>query len=153
MKRYPDIDYSYRPVSYWHDETPAQAILKNIKGDFRREEIRKALAKGELEEIPQEILRDTISEKLRKATGRIHPRFMGGESPPTTICGTNYADRNPRHPHPPEALDAGPRGARLGHFPIHRRSRQEPSVHARRDCQCSGIPAQTRTRIAGINVL
>ena len=79
MKRYPDIEYSYRPVSYWHDETPAQAILKNIKGDFRREEIRKALAKGELEEIPQEILRDTISDHLRKATGRIHPRFMGGE--------------------------------------------------------------------------
>ena len=79
MKRYPDIDYGYRPSSYWEDETPAQAILKNIKGDFRREEIRKALAKGELEEIPQEILRDTISDNLRKATGRIHPRFMGGE--------------------------------------------------------------------------
>lgn len=79
MKRYPDIDYGYRPSSYWEDETPAQAILKNVKGDFRREEIRKALAKGELEEIPQEILRDTISDNLRKATGRIHPRFMGGE--------------------------------------------------------------------------
>lgn len=79
MKRYPDIDYGYRPSSYWDDDTPAQAILKNIKGDFRREEIRKALAKGELENIPQEILRDTISENLRKATGRIHPRFMGGE--------------------------------------------------------------------------
>lgn len=79
MKRYPDIDYSFRPTSYWDEETPAQAILKNIKGDFRREEIRKALAQGKLEEIPQEILRDTISDKLRKATGRIHPGFMGGE--------------------------------------------------------------------------
>ena len=87
MKRYPDIDYSYRPVSYWEDETPAQAILKNIKGDFRREEIRKALTEGKLEEIPQEILRDTISDKLRKATGRIHPRFMGGEYLPDYRAG------------------------------------------------------------------
>ena len=79
MKRHPGIDYSYRPSSYWDDDSPTQAILKNIKGDFRREEIRRALAKGEIEEIPQEILRDTISDDLRKATGRIHPRFMGGE--------------------------------------------------------------------------
>jgi hypothetical protein len=87
MKRYPDIDYSYRPSSYWEDETPAQAILKNIKGDFRREEIRKALAQGKLDEIPQEILRDAISDKLRKATGRIHPRFMGGEYLPDYRAG------------------------------------------------------------------
>jgi len=65
MNRYPDIDYSFRPTSYWEDETPAQAILKNIKGDFRREEIRKALAQDKIEDIPQEILRDTISDKLR----------------------------------------------------------------------------------------
>ena len=79
MKRHPGIDYSYRPSSYWDDDSPTQAILKNIKGDFRREEIRRALAKDEIEEIPQEILRDTISDDLRKATGHIHPRFMGGE--------------------------------------------------------------------------
>lgn len=79
MKRYPDIDYGYRPVSYWQDETLAQAILKNIKGDFRREEIRKALAAGNLETIPEEILREALSENVRSFTGRIHPRFMGGE--------------------------------------------------------------------------
>lgn len=87
MKHYPEIDYSYRPASYWEDETPAQAILKNIKGDFRREEIRKALAQGSLEEIPQEVLRDTLSDKLRKATGRIHPSFMGGEYLPDYQAG------------------------------------------------------------------
>lgn len=79
MKRYPDIDYGYRPVSYWQDETLAQAILKNIKGDFRREEIRKALDAENLETIPEEILREALSENVRSFTGRIHPRFMGGE--------------------------------------------------------------------------
>lgn len=87
MKRYPDIDYGYRPASYWEDETPSQAILKNIKGDFRREEVRKALAQGKLDEIPQEILRDTISDNLRRATGRIHPGFMGGEYLPDYRTG------------------------------------------------------------------
>jgi hypothetical protein len=79
MKRYQDVDYSYRPASYWNDETLTQAILKNIKGDFRREEIRKALADENLETIPEEILQEALSENVRSFTGRIHPRFMGGE--------------------------------------------------------------------------
>ena len=79
MKTYPGIDYDQRPSSYWHEETLEQAILKNIKGDFRREEIRKALAAGNLETIPEEILQEALSENARSFTGRIHPRFMGGE--------------------------------------------------------------------------
>ncbi len=79
MKRYPGIDYDQRPSSYWNDETLEQAILKNIKGDFRREEIRKAIAAGNLETIPGEILKEALSENVRTFTGRIHPRFMGGE--------------------------------------------------------------------------
>ena len=79
MKRYPGIDYDQRPTSYWNDETLEQAILKNIKGDFRREEIRKAIAAGTLEAIPEEILKEALSENVRRFTGRIHPRFMGGE--------------------------------------------------------------------------
>jgi hypothetical protein len=79
MKVYPGIDYKQRPSSYWNDETLEQAILKNIKGDFRREEIRKALAAGTLEDIPKEILQEALSENVRSFTGRIHPRFMGGE--------------------------------------------------------------------------
>jgi len=79
MKVYPSIDYTQRPSSYWDEETLEQAILTNIKGDFRREEIRKALAAGTLETIPAEILKEALSENVRSFTGRIHPRFMGGE--------------------------------------------------------------------------
>ena len=79
MKVYYGIDYNQRPSSYWNEETLEQAILKNIKGDFRREEIRKALAAGTLEDIPEEILQEALSENVRSFTGRIHPRFMGGE--------------------------------------------------------------------------
>lgn len=79
MKIYTGIDYNQRPSSYWDEETLEQAILTNIKGDFRREEIRKALAAGTLETIPAEILKEALSENVRSFTGRIHPRFMGGE--------------------------------------------------------------------------
>jgi len=70
MKVYPRIDYNQRPSSYWNDETLEQAILKNIKGDFRREEIRKALAAGNMEAIPEEILKEALSENVRSFTSR-----------------------------------------------------------------------------------
>ena len=85
--RCPGIDYEQRPSSYWEDETLEQAILKNIKGDFRREEIRKAIAAGTLDAIPEEILKETLSENVRRFTGRIHPRFMGGEYLPDFEAG------------------------------------------------------------------
>ena len=87
MKRYPGVDYDQRPSSYWEDETPAQAILKNIKGQIRREEIRKALENGTLESIPEEILQEKLSDNVRKFTGRIHPCFMGGEYLPDCEAG------------------------------------------------------------------
>jgi hypothetical protein len=87
MKRYPDIEYSYRPVSYWHDETLTQAILKNIKGEFRRRQIRRALAEGSVEDIPEEILQEAVSENVRQFAGRIHPHLMGGEYLPDCTNG------------------------------------------------------------------
>lgn len=87
IKKYPGIDYSYRPHSYWDDDAPAKAILKNIKGEVRRREIHKALAEGALDKVPEEILRDTISPELRRAVGRIHPSFMGGEYLPDYRVG------------------------------------------------------------------
>ena len=87
MKRYPEIDYSYRPVSYWHDETLTQAILKNIKGEFRRRQIRRALVEGSVEDIPEEILQEAVSENVRQFAGRIHPHLMGGEYLPDFTNG------------------------------------------------------------------
>lgn len=87
MKHYPGIDYDYRPVSYWNDETLAQAILKNVKGELRREKIRQALEEGSIEDIPEEILGDALADNVRTATGRIHPWFMGGEFLPDCAPG------------------------------------------------------------------
>lgn len=87
MKPYRGIDYDYRPVSYWRDETLAQAVLKNIKGEFRREQVRKALADGSMESVPEEILKEAVSENVRRYAGSIHPYLMGGEYLPDCVDG------------------------------------------------------------------
>ena len=87
MKRYRGINYRHRPASYWNDETLEQAVLKNIKGEFRRNQIRKALAEGALEDIPEEILKEAVSDNVRTFTGRIHPCLMGGEYLPDCTGG------------------------------------------------------------------
>jgi hypothetical protein len=66
----------WRPGSYW--DVP-EAVFANIKGDFRRQQVKEAAEAGRIEEIPDEILRDTISDALRGAAGAIHPTYMGGE--------------------------------------------------------------------------
>lgn len=87
MKRYRGIDYSQRPPCYWRDETLTRAILGNIKGEFRRREVRRALAEGSVEDIPGEILGEALSENVRKFVGRIHPSLMGGEYLPDCTGG------------------------------------------------------------------
>ena len=68
-------DLSWRPATYWTDKiTPA-----NVKGQFRREQIQQAIAEGTLEEIPEAILADSLSDEVRDFAGRIHPSLMGGE--------------------------------------------------------------------------
>ena len=46
---------------------------------WRRQTIRKAMASGEIGDIPVEIFADSLSEPLRTLTGKIHPTLMGGE--------------------------------------------------------------------------
>ena len=86
MKRYPDIEYSYRPVSYWHDETLTQAILKNIKGEFRRRQIRRALAEGSRPLLRRGLPR--MAQQLR----RHHRREEVGSIPDRRSSGHGQDD-------------------------------------------------------------
>ena len=40
MKRYPNIDYSYQPKSYWDEDNVLQTILRDVKGAERRKMIK-----------------------------------------------------------------------------------------------------------------
>jgi hypothetical protein len=79
MKKYPDIDYSHQPGNYWDDGNLLGAILRNIKGTKRRQMIADYWNDGRLDELNDELLKDTIDAGLRERLGKIHPAFMGGE--------------------------------------------------------------------------
>jgi len=75
MTKHKKIDMSFRPDSYWDED----ALLANVKGEFRRRQILQAIDDGEVDEIPPPILADSLPEHLRNFTGSIHPMLMGGE--------------------------------------------------------------------------
>jgi hypothetical protein len=79
-KLYAGIDYQFRPESYWTPaRNPLEAALRNVKGRNRRAMIRDYNKAGNLEELDDELLADTLGEPERRSLGRIHPSFMGGE--------------------------------------------------------------------------
>jgi hypothetical protein len=78
--RHSDIDYRFRPTSYW--EPPAAvlaAVLRNVKGTQRRAMITDFFRRGRLEELLPELTSQELSQRARKRLGEIHPLFMGGE--------------------------------------------------------------------------
>jgi hypothetical protein len=75
MTKHNKIDMNFRPESYWDEN----ALLANVKGEFRRRQILQAIDNGEVDEIPPPILADSLPQHLRDFTGSIHPMLMGGE--------------------------------------------------------------------------
>lgn len=78
--RHPNIDYEFRPSSYWEPASDVlQTVLRNVKGTRRREMITDFFREGRLDELAQELTSDELSDQARERLGRIHPTFMGGE--------------------------------------------------------------------------
>jgi hypothetical protein len=82
MKRYANIDYSFRPEGYWSDKDPLCAILRNVKGEKRRQMIIDYWNAGRLDELEADLLADEVDEGTKDRLGKIHPSFMGGEYMP-----------------------------------------------------------------------
>ena len=82
MKRYPNIDYGFRPESYWSDKDPLCAILRNVKGEKRRQMIIDYWDAGRLDELEADLLAEEVDEVTRDRLGKIHPSFMGGKYMP-----------------------------------------------------------------------
>ena len=78
--RHPDIDYGFRPSSYW--EPPATlvaAVLRNVKGAERRAMIRNLLRRGRPTEVLPELSYAELSQEVRERRCTIHPSFIGGD--------------------------------------------------------------------------
>ena len=77
------FDSDYRPNSYWGPQLLETAILSKIKGQERKEIVKKYLASKKLDSETQ-LIEEDLPEEIRKGYGRIHPKFMGGEYLPNT---------------------------------------------------------------------
>jgi hypothetical protein len=77
--RFDNIDYDFRPQSYWRLSNPLGAILVNVKGKRRRQIIRDYWEAGAIGELEEALLPDRLSEEDRTGLGKIHPSLMGGE--------------------------------------------------------------------------
>jgi hypothetical protein len=75
----PIIDLSYRPQSYFWPITNDTHVIAAIKGERRRQAIRAAYDADRLTPLDALYATPTLSEVDRRAIGRLHPSFMGGE--------------------------------------------------------------------------
>jgi hypothetical protein len=73
------IDLSFRPKSYSWPMGLEKHLLATVKGALRREELKQLLDAGRYDDIPDFLARSSLGEAERRAIGRIHPAFMGGE--------------------------------------------------------------------------
>ena len=74
-----EIDLDFRPKSYFWPTGLETHLLSRIKGAERKEALKRLLASGRPEDIPDFLARSALSNSERQALGRIHPAFMGGE--------------------------------------------------------------------------
>ena len=77
------FNFDYRPNSYWGPQLIETAILSKIKGQERKEIVKKYLASKKLDSDTQ-LIDESLPEEIRKRYGQIHPNFMGGEYLPDT---------------------------------------------------------------------
>ncbi len=80
-------DESFVPATYWPTLSVDQTIVHSIRGVARRETAEKALAAGTLEELPDFVLQDRLTDRQRLSLSRIHPSLMGGEYLPDHLPG------------------------------------------------------------------
>jgi hypothetical protein len=75
----PDIDLEFRPKSYFWPMGLETHLLARIKGAERKAALKRLIDAGQLDEIPQLLVQSALGEADRRALGRFHPAFMGGE--------------------------------------------------------------------------
>jgi hypothetical protein len=73
-------DLNFQPQTYWGPTSKSTEILAKIKkGADRKRWVNEALEPRRASEIEDWMVLEKIPDSLRKAAGKIHPRFMGGE--------------------------------------------------------------------------
>ena len=81
------VALDFRPKSYFWPLGLETHLLVRIKGAERKAALKRLIDDGRMEDIPDFLARSALSEDERKALGRIHPSFMGGEYLPNLLRG------------------------------------------------------------------
>lgn len=74
-----ELDLGYRPESYFWPITHETHLIAAIKGERRRNAIRAAFDADEVSALDEYYATPVLHEEDRRALGRLHPSFMGGE--------------------------------------------------------------------------
>jgi len=74
-----ELDLSYRPGSYFWPITHETHLIAAIKGERRRNIIRAAFDANTVTPLDEHYAAPVLDEQDRRALGRLHPSFMGGE--------------------------------------------------------------------------
>lgn len=83
----PADSLAYRPRDYFGQFDQEIALMTRVQGSARRNAIRNAIERGELDQLPPELLAAKLDPETRSAIGRWHPAFMGGEYLPRLKAG------------------------------------------------------------------
>ena len=81
MKKYKGIRYGYRPKSYWSENSPLDAILRNVTGENRRRIIQASWLAGDIENIDPEILRDELKSAVQQDSREIIKKALFKKMP------------------------------------------------------------------------
>ncbi len=73
------INLDFRPETYFWPLNLETHLLSHIKGAKRREILKAAVARNEIDEVWELIGRSELPEEIREGLGTIHPAFLGGE--------------------------------------------------------------------------
>jgi hypothetical protein len=79
------LDLSFRPLTYWPEDSVRLAILGNIQGEVRRRILQEALDSGDSDFPPEGLLQPILEPELRSLLGKIHPMILGGEYLPNYL--------------------------------------------------------------------
>ncbi len=86
------IDTDYRPSSYFWPHGLETHLLASVKGARRKAALKALIDAGRVDEVPELLAKSSLSEEERRAIGRIHPAFMGGEYLPDLDTDTATAE-------------------------------------------------------------
>lgn len=73
------IDLNFRPRSYFWPLSAETHLLSTIKGAERRSMVEAIIASGDLAALSEFCTKSSLTDEERRAFGRMHPMFMGGE--------------------------------------------------------------------------